>query len=307
MAPSSWRQSQVAPDIPVRVYALAAGTAIAAAARRRAPSCRRLRAAGRGQGVPAPQAARPRLAAVVGDERAEQHLRVGATTTPPERSIVLASDAVAVAPEATPVSPPGPRDEPRPAAARLSSPWELGAALSGRYDGRFAGGGLTLQGRRRLGRLGRVGYFALGADLDGHFSRRHHRQRQRPRRRRDACSSVARRASSSRRASISSSASAPAATGRACAARRRRAARRDRQRRRPGAVGRRRARSSSSAASAAWSQLAVGYVWTPLVGAAQVNIDGGALTVGYRAARWRRPRRGGGRRRAGRRRRARGR
>ena len=45
------------------------------------------------------------------------------------------------------------------------SPWELGAALAGRYSGAFLGGGATVEARRRLRRVG------LGADLDGRYAR----------------------------------------------------------------------------------------------------------------------------------------
>lgn len=53
-----------------------------------------------------------------------------------------------------------------------------------------------------------------------------------------------------------------------------------------------------------WLEVALGYFWTPLVGHGRADVEGGAITVGYRVARWHR-RRGGGRRRAPRRRRAR--
>jgi hypothetical protein len=286
---------QVAPDTSVRVYAFATSGAKP-----------QLQAS---DGGLAELVARPgatsavlrtrvdvTLTATAAEDRVQQPVRV-ATATPPTRSIALTNP-----PPPAPSTPPPPVAPPpvveSPPAVVVEkplpplSPWELGAAASGRYAGAFVGAGATVEARRRLRR------FAVGLDLDGHW----------------ATGAIDADAASLGGLSLS-------AVGEV---------------RLPvtmrvslflavalGAHYARVVRTPSSGAGTALNDggpslgarigvdarvgpgyivIGAGYAWTPLYRGSLVNIDGGVLSVGYRAARWHR--RGGGRRRAHRRRRA---
>ncbi|HEX6836210.1 MAG TPA: hypothetical protein VF334_06530, partial [Polyangia bacterium] len=178
------------------------------------------------------------------------------------------------------------------------SRWELGAALAGSYSGVFVGGGGRLEARRRLGR------FAVGLDLDG----------------RDASGSLAgdalaagglglravgeARFAIARRVTLFVAAGAGGHFARV--------------RRAPpfGPASTTNDGGPSLSAGAGMLvragpglvTLGAGYAWTPLLRHALGNVDGVALSVGYRLARWRRRRRrrarGDGRRPRRRRRRA---
>lgn len=176
------------------------------------------------------------------------------------------------------------------------SPWELGAGASGHYSGDFSGLGAAAELRRRLGRV------AVGLDLEGRWATGVVGNEA------ATLGGIAARVPVEVRFAV-----APrvvlfvgAAVGGHWA----------RLQRTP-AAGPALLRDDGGPTLAALTgvllqvgpgrvELALGYCWAPLVGSALRNVDGIALTVGYRAARWR-PRHGGRRRRAHRRRRAPGR
>jgi hypothetical protein len=294
----------VAADAPVRVYAFATGAATP-----------QLSAAGAtlssGTARPAFAGALMRahadvtLVATAGDERVEQRIRVAAATPPPERSIALTPALprwAQLPPPSSGVAPP-PSNAPVPSSEMVRaavepslSRWELGASASGRYSGAFLGFGGTIEARRRLGR------FAVGVDLDGRWASGTLASDQ------ATLGGLAARAAFEARFAVAARASlfVGAAVGGHWARLRRTPPARavfgadDGGPTLAGGVG------VLARLGPGLLQIAVGYAWSPLVGNALANVDGVALTVGYRAARWPR-RRAGGRRPARRRRRAPGR
>ena len=247
------------------------------------------------------------LTALGAGDRAEQRIRMATTTPPPARLIALGPQPSQRTPPPAPSTPSPPKGGPPSGGASLRaarepplSPWELGAALSGRYSGTFVGGGGVLAARRRLGR------FAVGLDLDGRYAN-------------GALAGddlraggLGLRLAAEMRFAVSPRATlflAAGAGGHWASVRRAPPA--------GAAVTTNDGGPSLSGgggllvrAGPGVVELGVGYAWTPLVRHALANLDGVTLSVGYRAARWRRRRRrrrrGGGRRPRGRRRRARG-
>lgn len=238
------------------------------------------------------------LTATAGDERVQERVRVAAATPPPERSIALVPSLprwAQVAPPvaAAPASPSAVVAAADRAAAPSLSPWELGASGGARYGGSVAGVGAALELRRRLGR------FAAGCDLDGHWVSG-----------RFAADPVTlgglaarvvgeARFDVARRVTLVVAANAGGHWARL--------------RRRPAGAASVSADDGGPSLGGAGGLLvrlgpgmiglAVGYAWTPLVRNRLINLDGAVVSVGYRVARWRR--RGGRTRRAGRRRRGR--
>lgn len=238
------------------------------------------------------------LAATAGSERAQQRIALAPATAPPERSIALGTPPPLpkwAQPHAA--QPPSSRAQSASSSASASSsssassslrraaaapsPWELGAALAGHYAGDFLGGGATVEARRRLRR------FAVGTDLDGRYAR----------------------------GVLGSDGATAGGLGLRLAADARFAfgdrvalvvtagvgGHWSRVRRTP-AVGAALTHDDGGPSLAAaggalvrlgpgYFTVAVGYAWTPLVGAALANVDGVTLSVGYRVARWRRRRR----------------
>lgn len=257
------------------------------------------------------------LTASVGGERAQQRIHVAAAAAPPERSIALATPPPAAKPTtplptplpAPPSPPPAPpRTPPHTAApppslpagdgARPLSPWELGAVVAGRYSGPFVGVAAVLQARRRLRR------FAVGLDLDGHYASGSIDGDT------TRAGGVALRATGEVRFAVAPRASIYLGAGAG--------GHWARVRRAPpvGAASSGNDFGPSLAASAGLDArigpgfvvVDAGYGWTPLLHSGRANLDGVALSVGYRVARWRRRawrrRRAGGTRAARRRRRA---
>ena len=188
------------------------------------------------------------------------------------------------------------RNRRRGAARPPLSAWELGAALAGGYSGALLGGGGRVEARRRLGR------FAVGLDLDGRYARGSLAGDDL------AAGGLGVRAVGEARFAVARRVTLFVAAGAG--------AHWARVARTPpvGAVaGGNDGGPSLSASGGALLRvgpglvtLAVGYAWTPLVANGLANLDGAMLSVGYRAARWRRRRarrRGGGGRRSARRRR----
>ena len=296
--------SEVAAGQPVRVWAFASGAAtpqltasggtLTSLALRPGVTSATLRASGE-----------VTLTATAGADRTQQHIQIAKVTPPPERSIALGAPPPLPAwAQSRPASPPA---SPRPTAPvtpptverplpPLSS-WELGAALAGRYSGPFLGGGGTLEARRRLRR------FAVGLDIDGRYAAGELSG--------DAVAAggLGLRAVGEARFTIAPRVAlfvVAGAGGHWARVRRAPPAA-------PASSGNDGGPSLSAAAGAlvrvgpGLVELAVGYAWTPLVANGLGNVDGAALTVGYRAARWRRRRRrprAGGTRSARRRRRA---
>jgi hypothetical protein len=232
------------------------------------------------------------LTATAGGDRVQQRIRVAAVTPPPERSVALgeppplpdwakahpSTNGSSAPPNPSPAAPPSPAPSVSAAPLPPLSSWELGAALAGGYSGPFLGGGGTLELRRRLRR------FAFGLDVAGRYAH----------------------------GALSGDDVAAGGLGlRAVGEARFGVARRvalfvgagagghwARVRRAPpfgAAVSSNDGGPSLSAAGGAlvrvgpgYVELAVGYAWTPLVANALGNLDGATVTVGYRAARWRR-------------------
>ena len=252
------------------------------------------------------------LTATAAGDRAQQRIALAQVTPPPERSIALGTPPGLpkwAQPHAAPSAASNaasPATAARPSAevhrgAQLLSPWELGAALAGHYAGDFLGGGATVEARRRLRRLG------LGVDVDGRYARGVLGSD-------DAVAGgLGLRVAADVRFAVADRVTLLVTAGAG--------GHWSRVRRTPaaGAVVTHNDGGPSIAASGGalvrvgpgYFTFAVGYAWTPLVGAGLANVDGATLSVGYRLARWRRRRRrrlrrcGGGTRSARRRRRAR--
>jgi len=230
------------------------------------------------------------LVAAAGEARVQRRIPQAVATLPPEHSVALASVEEAAAGRAAPPA----AVAATPALATLS-PWEAGLTLSGRYGGSLGGVAVALLARRRLGR------FAVGLDLDGRWAAGFIGM--------DPASlgGFGARAVGEWRLTVAPRVGlylAVALGGHYARVTRVNPANKERSSDDGGPT-------LGAAAGVLWQlgpgavDVALGFAWSPLIGSGRVNADGGAISVGYRVARWRR--RGGGRRRAHRRRRARGR
>jgi hypothetical protein len=284
--------AQVAAATPARVYAFATGGATPTLA---APGARLERLDARPGVASAELNARQdlTLTAAVGDERVRQPIHVAKAAPPPARSIALmpTGTPTPVAPTPSPSSPlPSPaRTTPaapvaiaRPAAERPLSPWELGAAATGRYAGAFVAIGGTVGARRRVGR------WAIGLDGEGHYAAGTIAA--------DTVNAggLAARLAVERRFAVTSRAWLFAALDAG------------------GHLARLRRTTPAGSSSSSWDggpsvsaalgllarvgpglvEIAASYAWSPLLRAGVANnLDGVGLSVGFRAARWRRRRR----------------
>lgn len=301
--------AELAAGAPARIYAFATGGATpkleAAGGRLDAVDARagvvsaQLRA-----GAGSADGAVVTVTASAGGDRVSQRVRVAAVTPPPARSIALTPPSPSAPPPSTtppptavvpPVAPPAPPPAPPPL-----SPWELGVSASARWAGDFVGGGGAVTLRRTLGRASAATRFAIGVDVDGRYAAGTLGGD-------DATlAGAGARLVGELRLRVHAGVDLFAAVdaGGELA----------RVHRTP-AVGA--AHDGSYGGPLVGGELGVlarlgpgrlviaaGYAWTPLVAAGLANVDGVALTVGYRFARWRRRRRGRAWRRRARRRRA---
>jgi hypothetical protein len=234
------------------------------------------------------------LATPGGEQRAVAVVPILARTLPPERSVVLAGvDDGATA--AQPAGGAGSASTTGSANTLASlSPWEVGAAISARYGGTVGGLAAVVQGRRRLGR------FAVGLDVDARWATGTIGLG-------GTLAGFGARATAEGRLAVTPRVSlylAAALGGHYARLWRTQAASNT-------TVSNDGGPTLATTGGVLWRigpgllDISAGFSWSPLLGTSLVNADGGALTVGYRAARWRR--RGGGRRRAHRRRRGPGR
>lgn len=280
---------QVVAGEPVRVYAFSAGAVVP----RLAISTGALSGVRERPGVGSAllaTASEVTVVAVAGEERALERVRVGRATVAAERSIALASIE-----DADPAASKAPTSETGVATGALPplSAWELGAAVGGRYGGSLAGIVAVVEARRRLGR------FAVGLNLDGRW----------------ATGAIGAEAVTLGGIGLDAVGEArlPVAPRVALYLAASLGGHYARVSRTPPSgkakAGNDGGPTLGGAAGLVWRvgpglvDVALGFAWSPLVGSGRVNADGAGLTVGYRAARWRR--RAGRTRRAHRRRRGR--